>query len=69
MIYVNNLIIKIQELRERLDELILNKKNLHDSEIMTTSKQLDELLNQYKNVLPPHNEKLINILHYKSLPL
>ncbi|WP_206154974.1 aspartyl-phosphate phosphatase Spo0E family protein [Clostridium muellerianum] len=46
----------IEELREKLNELINEKKNLLDSEVVTASKMLDSALNTYCEVLKQNKE-------------
>jgi len=41
---------KIKHFREYLHDLIKNKGNLQDPEIITASKMLDLLLNEYSNL-------------------
>lgn len=45
------LIAKIQELRQQLYSLILEKHDLQDSEIIEASKELDESLAEYEKMI------------------
>jgi len=48
---------KIQHFREYLHDLVKNKKNLQDPEVITASKMLDSLLNEYCKLLKNEVDK------------
>lgn len=47
MAELNKLICKIENLRKKLNDLILEKQDLLDPDVIDASKKLDEALNEY----------------------
>ncbi|NSW91744.1 MAG: aspartyl-phosphate phosphatase Spo0E family protein [Firmicutes bacterium] len=45
---LQDIILKINELKEKLTQLIDEKQDLLDSEVISASKKLDEALNEYE---------------------
>lgn len=50
---INN---KISEMRQALQELIKQESNLLDPKIIAASQQLDDVLNEYNNMLKNANK-------------
>ena len=48
---IKNINKKICEMRQSLQDLINEKKSLLDTYVITASQELDEVLNEYNNVL------------------
>lgn len=48
---LKDLIKKIQDLREHLDKLVVQKGNLLDPEIIAASRLVDKLLNEYEKLV------------------
>ncbi|HEX9061097.1 MAG TPA: aspartyl-phosphate phosphatase Spo0E family protein [Clostridia bacterium] len=48
---LKDLIRKIQDLREHLDKLVVQKGNLLDPEIIAASRLVDKLLNEYEKLV------------------
>ena len=48
---------QIEKLRAELNKLIYEKGNLLDAEVLTTSKMLDQVLNEYNVTLKNYNKK------------
>lgn len=48
---IEELIQKIDETRKRMNDLIQEKENLVDPEVITVSQKLDSVLNDYNNLL------------------
>jgi stage 0 sporulation regulatory protein len=46
-----DMINKIQELRKHLNELVDKKTNLQDAEIISASRLLDTILNEYEKII------------------
>lgn len=54
---LKELIEKIQQLRGYMHNLIITKGDLIDPEIITVSKMIDTLLNEYEKVVQEKNKK------------
>lgn len=48
---LKDLIQKIQDLREHLDKLVVQKRDLLDPEIIAASRLVDKLLNEYQKMV------------------
>lgn len=49
--------VEIQNLREKLTELITQKENLLDPQVIKASKMLDSILNEYSEIIDDKVEK------------
>ncbi|WP_234121530.1 aspartyl-phosphate phosphatase Spo0E family protein [Clostridium hydrogenum] len=49
--------VEIQNLRENLTELIAQKENLLDPQVIAASKMLDSILNEYSKIINDKVEK------------
>ncbi|AAK79296.1 putative nuclease with TOPRIM domain [Clostridium acetobutylicum] len=51
MLKIDDLEKEIQDLREKLTELIMEKENLLDPQVVAASKMLDSILNKYSEII------------------
>lgn len=64
---------KINELRKKLIQLINEKQNLLDPDVVSTSQQLDDVLNEYNKMMNEDSKssewlsQLFRISHIKSI--
>lgn len=54
---IKNIEVEIQKLREELTELIEQKENLLDPQVIAASKMLDSSLNKYSEIISDKVEK------------
>lgn len=54
---IDDLIKEIQEMRKRMNDLIVQKGSLLDRNVITASKMVDVLLNEYEKLLDENNKK------------
>lgn len=54
---IYNIEVEIQNLRENLTELIGQKENLLDPQVIAASKMLDSILNEYSKIINDKVEK------------
>jgi ElaB/YqjD/DUF883 family membrane-anchored ribosome-binding protein len=53
---LDDIVIKINELKEKLEKLINEKQDLIDSEVISASKKLDEALVEYEKAIRQRGE-------------
>ncbi|MCD2346189.1 aspartyl-phosphate phosphatase Spo0E family protein [Clostridium guangxiense] len=54
---IHDVEVEIQNLREKLTELIMQKENLLDPQVIAASKMLDSILNEYSEIISDKVEK------------
>ena len=57
---LHDIIVKINELKEKLAQLINEKQDLTDSEVVSASKKLDEALNEYEKAISQKGKDTLN---------
>lgn len=64
MAELNKLICKIENLRKKLNDLILEKQDLLDPDVIDASKKLDEALNEYAKMKKKQNNEMLTLIIY-----
>lgn len=54
---IDKLMLEIDEMRKQMNDLIKEKENLVDPEVVTASQKLDSVLNDYNNILKNQRRK------------
>lgn len=53
---IEQLMLRIDEMRKQMNDLIQEKENLVDPEVVAASQELDSVLNDYNNILKSKKE-------------